>query len=57
MNEIKGNSLDGFFNNLNKKCIHKFENSILSGNFGTLEISCPDNSPVMSYIYMHIKKI
>jgi hypothetical protein len=54
-NEIQGNSLDEYFNNLEEKCIHKFENSILSGNFGTLEISCPNNNPVMSYIYAHKK--
>ena len=56
-NEIQGNSLDEYFNNLEEKCIHKFENSILSGNFGTLEISCPDNNPVMSYIYAHKKNM
>ena len=57
MNQIQGNNLDEYFNNLKDKCIHKFENSILSGNFGTLEISCPDNSPVMSYIYAHKKNL
>ena len=57
MNQIQGNNLDEYFNNLKDKCIHKFENSVLSGNFGTLEISCPDNSPVISYIYAHRKNM
>ena len=57
MNQIKGNNLDEYFNNLKEKCIHKFENSLLSGNFGTLEISCPDNKPVISYIYAHRKNM
>ena len=57
MNQIKGNNLNEYFINLKDKCIHKFENSILSGNFGTMEISCPDNSPVMSYIYAHKKNM
>ena len=55
MNKISGKNLDEYFDILGQKCIHKFQNSLLTGNFGALKISCDDNNPVMSYIYAHKK--
>ena len=57
MNQIKGKNLEEYFNNLEQHCVHKFENSILTGNFGALEVSCPDYRPVLSYIYGHKKNL
>ena len=55
MNQLKGKNLDEYFNNLGQNCVNKFENSLLTGNFGALKISCPDNKPVLSNIYAHKK--
>ena len=52
---IEGTSLDDYFSKINKLCIHKFENSILSGKFNTFSASCPNLGPVLSYIYAHKK--
>ena len=52
---IEGSSIDDYFNQINKLCIHKFDNSILSGKFNTLSASCPNLGPVLSYIYAHKK--
>ena len=57
MNQLKGKNLDEYFYNLRQNCVHKYENSLLTGNFGALEISCPDNKPVLSYIYAHKKNL
>ena len=57
MNQLKGKNLDEYFNNLGQNCVSKFENSLLTGHFGTLKISCPDNKPVLSYIYAHKKNL
>ena len=57
MNKISGKNLDEYFDILGQKCIHKFQNSLLTGNFGALKISCDDNNPVMSYIYAHKKNM
>ena len=57
MNQIKGKNLDEYFSNLGQNCVHKFENSILSGNFAALEVFCSDNKPVLSYIYAHKKNL
>ena len=53
--EIVGGNLDDYFKQINKLCIKKFENSILSGEYNTLIASCPSLDPVMSYIYAHKK--
>jgi hypothetical protein len=45
MNKISGKNLDEYFDILGQKCIHKFQNSLLTGNFGALKISCDDNNP------------
>jgi len=57
MNKISGKNLDEYFDILGQKCIHKFQNSLLTGNFVALKISCDDNNPVMSYIYAHKKNM
>ena len=54
-NKIIGYNLDDYFNKINKLCIKKFENSVLSGEYNTLVASCPNLDPVMSYIYAHKK--
>ena len=53
--EIVGGNLDDYFKQINKLCIKKFENSILSREYNTLIASCPSLDPVMSYIYAHKK--
>ena len=56
-NNITGINLDNYFNNINKLCIHNFENSILSGLYSTFKVSCTNMQPVMSYIYAHKKNL
>ena len=51
--ERVGTNLDDYFKQINKLCIKKYENSILSGKYNSLIASCPNLDPVMSYIYAH----
>ena len=53
--EIVGINLDDYFKQINKLCIKKYENSILSGEYNTLIASCQNLDPVMSYVYAHKK--
>ena len=54
-NIIEGANLDDYFKKISNLCIHKFENSILSGEYNTLVTSCSNLEPVMTYIYAHKK--